>query len=346
MLITISRPHHSDFSEQLRKAFKVAEYAVFNKNNKKVLTSPYVEKHGLPSAISNQILRKYSQPKIKRVRRVNLVVPGGEAKKMKKYKGYTQYGQMKFNPSTAKLCVTPLSFEITWHPGRVIEKINQVEISATHIFVTITVPTTPSFVPKEHHVLGVDLNCGRGRHIAVVADLSSRRVEALGKSGPAMRNSYFKKRRKAQAEGNHKMLREMGHREKLKMKDLDHKISKRIVDLAVETKSVVVMENLKGLNRNKTKQNKGKKALNRTVSSWSYYRLQTYIAYKCQAAGVLCVKVPPEYTSQYCSYCGYLGLRDRELFICDAKRCPRRMVVRDSDSNAAFCIAKRHLGLV
>jgi putative transposase len=43
----------------LEKAKHIADFAVANKKNKKKLTSKYVKEYGLPSVISNQILRKY-----------------------------------------------------------------------------------------------------------------------------------------------------------------------------------------------------------------------------------------------------------------------------------------------
>ena len=51
----------SHLSKLLESAKLIADYAVENKNNKKVLTSKYVKQYNLPSTISNQILRKYGR---------------------------------------------------------------------------------------------------------------------------------------------------------------------------------------------------------------------------------------------------------------------------------------------
>ena len=66
--------HRQNVSSLLEKANKVAKYAVENKQNKKLLTSKYVSHYGLPSTISNQILRKYGRGKIKEANNVNLVI--------------------------------------------------------------------------------------------------------------------------------------------------------------------------------------------------------------------------------------------------------------------------------
>ena len=63
MILTYKVKHGRDYSEELIKAKKVAEYAVLNKRNFKVLTSKYVKQYGLKSVISNQILRKYGRDK-------------------------------------------------------------------------------------------------------------------------------------------------------------------------------------------------------------------------------------------------------------------------------------------
>lgn len=73
-ILTYKIKHGKDFTAELAKAFKVAEYAVRNKHIKN-LSSTSVKQIGLPSAISNQVLRKYGRNKtIKKVRNVKLII--------------------------------------------------------------------------------------------------------------------------------------------------------------------------------------------------------------------------------------------------------------------------------
>ena len=60
MLLTYKLKHGRDFSSELKKAFGVAEFAV---KNPKCRSSKQVSDYGLPSAISNQILKKYGNQK-------------------------------------------------------------------------------------------------------------------------------------------------------------------------------------------------------------------------------------------------------------------------------------------
>ena len=47
------------------------------------------------------------------------------------------------------------------------------------------------------------------------------------------------------------------------------------------------------------------------------------------------------YTSQLCSYCGIIGSRNGENFICKNNRCGHCKKIQNSDINAAFNICKR-----
>jgi len=87
-LRTYSIKHRYDFSDLLTKARYVADYAVENKQNKKLLTSKYVKHIGLPSTIANQILLKYGNGTIKKASRVNLIVPNMETIRTKNRKNW------------------------------------------------------------------------------------------------------------------------------------------------------------------------------------------------------------------------------------------------------------------
>ena len=119
--------HRICMKEHLCNAMKVANHAVLNKNNKKLLTSKHVKQFNLPSAISNQILRKYGRGTIKEAKNVNLIVPNQTTTiKNKKTNEIKKYNSIIW--SDGVITIIPLKLSFRWNPGRTFEKINQIEI--------------------------------------------------------------------------------------------------------------------------------------------------------------------------------------------------------------------------
>lgn len=118
------------------------------------------------------------------------------------------------------------------------------------------------------------------------------------------------------------------------MKDIDHKIAKEIIQYCVENKVGLVLEDLKGIRKQKSK---GRK-LNGIVNSWSFYQLESFLVYKALRYGVPIFKVAPHYTSQQCSRCNAIGIRNGKRFSC--QQCKH---TDHADVNAAFNIAQRQM---
>lgn len=336
--MTIKRSYHvkhrRDFSDQLRKAKLIADYAVLNKNNTKVLTTKYVKHHGLNSDIACQILRKYSRGGINQASNVNLIVPNTDRKTKRRLKDGTEkvYDNNNIIYKNGIVKVKPLKLSFRWDPGKTFIKINQIEVDSEKFMICVSLPD--QIIDREYtNVLGIDLNCGIGRSIANAANLKNGEVLNFGKQGPNIRKYYFKKRR------HHKIK---GDREKRKMRDMDHKISCKIVNYALKHKLKIVVEDLKGI-RKCVRKGKGLPAVNRFVNSWSFYRLQQFIEYKASEYGIPFEKIKPQYTSKECYYCSVIGNREGDTFECKNKKCHSYQKKRHSDINAAFNIGKRSL---
>ena len=329
--------HNRDFSILLNQAKQVAEYAVKNKNQYKLLSTKYVKHIGLHSDISNQILRKYGRGNIKEATNINIIIPNTERTRKYKLKDKKTIITKKYNNVTFEkgiVTVKPLKLKFRWNPGKTFTKIHQIEIDNRKFMVTVSFPNQP--INNSHNnVLGIDLNCGVGRSIANCANLKNGEIINLGKQGPNIRKYYYKKRAKYS-----KAMKE--NKEQRRMRDLDHKISRKIVNYALKHRLKIVVENLKGI-RKCTKKGKGSRNVNRFVNSWSFYRLQTFIEYKSKELGIPFEKINPQYTSQECSYCSVIGTRKGDSFICNNKRCNAYKKKRHSDKNAAFNIGKRSL---
>ena len=109
------------------------------------------------------------------------------------------------------------------------------------------------------------------------------------------------------------------HKENNKTKDLNHKISRAIVNSAAQQACGIKMERLSDIRTTAHQSRPSRPALH----SWSFYQLQTMMEYKAKLLGVPVAYVNPAYTSQQCSRCGMVSeikkyfLKEREEEIGD-----------------------------
>jgi putative transposase len=307
MILTYKLRHNRNFNSELNKARQVAEYAIRNRNQ---LSSKYYSHLGLPSYISSQIAWRYGRnKKAKRITNVNLLVPSNA---------------IKIQDKTLKVKCLALELDISYLPEFI--SVRQVEITKEFAHISVEVNTPEPYTPDSFS--GLDRNTTG--HIAVLS-IDDGRVFKYTKSARFIRRKYKEIRRKLQRK---KLLRNIKHIAKKEfrvLRDLNHKISRNIVDLCKENKSALILEDLTGIRR-KTKY----KSWNGDLNSWSFYQLEQFISYKAVLAGVPVYAVPAAYTSQMCSRCGEIGHRNKKSFVC-----PYCGHVDNADANAGFNIAWR-----
>lgn len=304
MILTYKIKHGKDFSLELGLAKKVAEFAIANRDK---LSTKHIAHLGLKSVIANQVLRKYGRnKKAKTVNSVNLTVPNQG---------------IKYQDGVIRISALDLSMEFKHS----FEKINQIEIDGTFAYVSASIQEALQYVPETH--IGVDLNTTG--HCAVVAVKETGKVYKLGKKAKHIHLKYRDTRRFLQKQGLYGVVKRIKNRENRIVKDLNHKISRFIVNLAIKEKGGIHLEDLSGI-RNTKKQRKG---FRYALHSWSFYQLGQFIEYKALLAGVPVTHEEPAYTSQVCSRCGLLGERNGKSFKCPSGH------VEHADSNAAFNLA-------
>jgi putative transposase len=308
MILTYKIRHNTDFSTELKQAFRIAEFAV---RNPKCRTSKDVKEFGLKSAISNQILKKYGNQKtIKQVHNVNLVVPNQA---------------IKVDKDNRAIRVVPLKLVLNYQfPD--FQKVNQIELDKEFAYISCTIAEQPEMIPQQF--IGVDRNTTA--HVAVTANPDTGKIEKLGKSALHIHRKYSAIRKQLQREGKFRKLVVVKDRESRIVKDLNHKISRKIVDMAQVQHAALVFEDLDGIRQTRKQHRSFKYALH----SWSFFQLQTFVEYKAKLLGVPVLYVDPAYTSQDCSRCGTRGQRNGKDFKC--LTCGH---VDHADVNAAFNIA-------
>ncbi|OQA00496.1 MAG: putative transposase DNA-binding domain protein [Planctomycetes bacterium ADurb.Bin401] len=122
------------------------------------------------------------------------------------------------------------------------------------------------------------------------------------------------------------------------MHTFHHKISKEVIKFALKNRaSKIIMEDLKRFGQNQ-EESEEKKKIRRF---WGYQQLQSMIEYKAKLENIAVKYIPPAYTSQTCSQCGYTDANNRKQskFVClnPKKKCGFEA---NADYNAALNIAK------
>lgn len=130
------------------------------------------------------------------------------------------------------------------------------------------------------------------------------------------RNKFLAKRRALQSNGSQsakQLLKKISGREGRWMRQMNHILSKKMVEEAQDSRAgVIVLEDLTNIRT----RIKGGKRLRTRLHRWSFRQLQTFIEYKAASKGISCLYVNPAYSSQVCSQCGCLGVREKHLFTC------------------------------
>jgi putative transposase len=307
--LVVKIKHNADLTSQLEKAVLVANFAI---KNRMKLSSANVSDIGLPSAISNQILRKYGRnKKAKKINptKIKLVVPNQS---------------IKVDGNSIR--IVPLKLTLLNESKYQIVKVNQIELDVTYAYVCFEQTDEPMI--DTDRFIGVDLNATS--HCAVAACPANGKVKQLGKQAPYIHSKYKAIRRGLQKYGQLKKLKQTKGKEERKVKDINHKISKQIVQFAKENNCGIKLEKLTGIRNTK----KNRKSFRYALHSWSFYQLGSMIAYKALLAGIPLQYIDPAYTSQNCSRCGQLGKRSGKLFECS--HCGH---TAHADINAAFNIA-------
>ncbi|MHB9126878.1 MAG: RNA-guided endonuclease InsQ/TnpB family protein [Candidatus Humimicrobiaceae bacterium] len=285
-------------------AAKIAEFAISNKDK---LSTKNIAHIGLKSVIANQILRKYGRNwKAKAVKSVKLTIPNQGIKYQ-----------------TGVIDIFSLKLFIPFNKS--FQKINQIELDKLFAYISITVSEPPTIKTKTH--IGVDLNTTI--HCAVVAIKETGKVYKFGKKAEHIHKKYKTIRKNLQKKELYDVVKKIKNRESRIVRDLNHKISKSIISLAVKEKGGIQMEKLQGIRDNK----KHRKSFKYALNSWSFYQLAKFVEYKALLAGVPVTYIEPAYTSKCCSKCGQIGERNDKYFKCVCGH------VEHADVNAAFNIA-------
>ena len=167
------------------------------------------------------------------------------------------------------------------------------------------------------HVVGID----RGvRFITTTYDDSQKTAFIRGKEIRKKRDSFDRVRAELQAKGTRsakRALKRISGRENRWMSDVNHRISKALVNKYGKG-TLFVLEDLEGISFEEQNQH-GRKQTH-DLRNWSFYDLETKLTYKANETGCHVIKVDPHCTSQRCPHCGTVlkenRNHDKHLYTC------------------------------
>lgn len=170
------------------------------------------------------------------------------------------------------------------------------------LHVACTVKTSEFKNNNLKHVVGID----RGlRFLATVYDEKGKTSFVKGSNIISKRRKFKKLRQQLQAKGTKsakRRLKKIGQRENRWMSDINHQISKTLVD-RYSTGTVFTIEDLTNV---RFATEKVVKTRRYEQVSWAFYQLEQFLFYKAELTCSIVVKVDAHYTSQRCPKCGMI----------------------------------------
>ena len=162
------------------------------------------------------------------------------------------------------------------------------------------------------HVVGID----RGlRFLAVSYDEQGKTNFISGKKIATKRYKFQEVRRQLQSKGTKsakRRLKAISRRENRWMTDVNHQISKTLVEKYGKN-TLFVLEDLTGINFEEKNLSYTKKQ-NYNLRSWAFYQLEQFLTYKAHENCSKILKVSARYTSQRCPKCGTIHKENRDHY--------------------------------
>ena len=187
------------------------------------------------------------------------------------------------------------------------------------LHIPVTYDIEESNISDVCNVVGID----RGiNFVAATYDSKHKSAFVSGKTIKQKRAHYSKLRKELQmcrTPSARRRLLAVGQRENRWMQDVNHQVSKALVE-SNPKHTLFVLEDLSGI-RNATERVRTK---DRYVSvSWSFYDLEQKLIYKAKQKQSIVIKVDPRYTSQCCPVCGHIekANRNKKIHLFACKNC-------------------------
>ncbi len=310
--IVIPKKHYSILADLYDKSKSCVKRMI--KDRTKSSSKYYKE---IPCILAKSLIHKYQRnKKLKSIKRLVLPVCGDKGKQVKIVEGGIRV------PAFFKKSVLKAVF-----PKTVIGFIRHIEFFKRDKvwYMSYSYNTPKLEEQKVKGYIGVDRNSVG--NVAVIADAKTGKIKKIGPDTAGITKNFRNRRAKLQKKGATNALVKIKRKQSRRIKDINHKVSRVIVDYANLHCSAIVLEDLGKI----SKEGKAKRYVQK--SQWSFYQLETFIKYKAALLGIPILYTNPAYTSQKCSRCGNLNKSNNKKYKCSCGHFDHR------DVNAAFNIS-------
>lgn len=216
-------------------------------------------------------------------------------------------GTLSINTLDGRVFATPICsenfdkyFDGTWKLGGA--KLLQNQNGHWMLHISATKQLDELVMDNVKHVVGID----RGiRFIATTCDETGKSLFFSGREIIRKRDQFAKTRERLQKKHTwsaKRALRRIENRENRWMTDINHQLSKTLVERYGEG-TLFVLEDLTGVSFDENLKERSKKG-QKQLRSWAFYQFGQFLGYKAKLAGGDVVKVSARYTSQRCPKCG------------------------------------------
>lgn len=229
-------------------------------------------------------------------------------------------GNLSINTINGRINVTPTYrgfekyFDGTWKFGMA----NVIHKKGKWYLHIMAIKEIPEYnLDQTKHVVGID----RGlRFIATIYDEKGKTLFFDGKRVLQKRRKFKRVRHQLlckRTKSSLRRLRRIGKRENRWMTDVNHQLSKTLVN-HYGPNTLFVLEDL---NKMKFASEQVAKASRYEHVSWAFFQLANFMTYKAHLIGSEVIQVAAGYTSQRCPKCGRINRQNRHhnihLYICD-----------------------------
>lgn len=288
-----------------------------DQKDRKKLTSSAFRHVEIGSAWINQTIRNTNaKTKVKHFRRMWLETNNQNFEISKLGNFYA----VAFNLLRGRKGRIPLDVHAASHPNvldKVIDgsaKLGSLKICKSRKGIWYALISVLMEVPNADEVkgwIGVD----RGQNnIAVAALPKSFGKFWSGRKVKALRRRFQKARKSLQEAKKLKKVKQLESREHRIMTQINHEISKQLVQFAKDFGMGLRFEELSGIRQTSKQRKKTKSDAAENRDAWAYYQLEVFTRYKAIRAGVPVQSVPAPYTSQSDHRNGVIGKRVKHQF--------------------------------